>query len=80
MRFCSTTKSFKKFLYDFIHFPCVLITSHPLKTFRVMVNNKQLLSANNEIVSLDANFDGAVFSTKPSSAGSVLNIGKTFIN
>ena len=45
-----------------------------------MVNNKQLLSANNEIVSLDANFDGAVFSTKPSSAGSVLNIGKTFIN
>ena len=43
--FCSTTKSFKKFLYDFIHFPCVLITSHPLKTFRIMVNNKQLLSA-----------------------------------
>ena len=27
LRFCSTTKSFQKFLYDFIHFPCVLITS-----------------------------------------------------
>ena len=44
VRFCSTTKSFQKFLYDFIHFPCVLITSHPLKTFRIMENNKQLLS------------------------------------
>ena len=44
-RFCSTTKSFQKFLYDFIHFPCVLITSHPLKSFRIMENNNQLLSA-----------------------------------
>ena len=38
-------KIFKKFLYDFIHFPCVLVTSHPIKTFRIMENNKQLLSA-----------------------------------
>ena len=38
MRFCSTTNSFQSFLYDFIHFPCVLITSHPLKTFRIMEN------------------------------------------
>ena len=24
---------------DFIHFPCVLITSHPLETFRIMENS-----------------------------------------
>ena len=38
-------KTIQKFLYDFIHFPCVLITSCPLKTFRILENNKQLLSA-----------------------------------
>ena len=37
-------KIFSNFLYGFIHFPCVL-TSHPLKTLRIMKNNKQLLSA-----------------------------------
>ena len=37
-------KIFSKILYGFIHFPCVL-TSHPLKTLRIMKNNKQLLSA-----------------------------------
>ena len=37
-------KSFQKFLYDFINFSCVLITSHPLKTFRIMENYKQLVS------------------------------------
>ena len=41
LRFCSTTKSFQKFLYDFIHFPCVLITSHLLETFRIMENNNK---------------------------------------
>ena len=38
-------------------------TSHPLKTLRITENNKQL-SVCNEIISLGAIFDSAVFSTK----------------
>ena len=41
-------KIIRKFLYDFIHFPHVLIISHllKLKMFRIIIeNNKQLLSA-----------------------------------
>ena len=39
-------KIFSKILiYNFVHFSRVLTTSHPLKTFKIMENNKQLLSA-----------------------------------
>ena len=46
MRFCSTKKIFSKILIWFYTFSlCSDYFSDPLKMFRIMVNNKQLLSA-----------------------------------
>ena len=65
MRFCSTKKSFQKFLYDFIPFPCVLITSliHSKCLEQWWITSSFCLQW-----SLGAIFDGAAFSTKRSRA------------
>ena len=49
-----------------VHFTCVLLTTHPLKTFRIMENNTNFVW--NEIISLCSIFDGVIFSMKGSQA------------